>query len=364
VCANCRGGGHHYRDCPEEYRCALCGENTHIARFCRLRGRAQGPARRRREDRPPAASIACYNCGLRGHKYDVCPRPRVCLRCGQEGHTSNVCRNDDNPSRTLKCTGLPVDTREDGLRELFRSHGPLHAILFTKVPAKNYGFVYFAGPKKERHAERAIRRLNGQKVKGSRIRVRPAEKAGAEPDSREILFVGNLDLKVTERDVWRLFSKTSNPERDTDSCEAQLFPMALKRINKELQDLQKDPPPNCSAGPAGDDLFKWHATIMGPADSPYAGGLFFLTITFPNDYPFKPPRVQFTTKIYHCNINDKGGICLDILKDNWSPALTLQKVLLSICSLLTDPNPDDPLVPEIDNQLKQHRKQHDRIATE
>lgn len=123
--------------------------------------------------------------------------------------------------------------------------------------------------------------------------------------------------------------------------------MALKRIQRELQELGRDPPANCSAGPVGDDLFHWQATIMGPEDSPYSGGVYFLDIHFPADYPFKPPKVSFTTKIYHCNINSNGGICLDILKDQWSPALTISKVLLSICSLLTDPNPDDPLVPEI-----------------
>jgi ubiquitin-conjugating enzyme E2 D/E len=111
--------------------------------------------------------------------------------------------------------------------------------------------------------------------------------------------------------------------------------MALKRINKELQDLGKDPPSNCSAGPVGDDLFHWQATIMGPDDSPYSGGVYFLNIHFPADYPFKPPKINFTTRIYHCNINANGGICLDILKDQWSPALTISKVLLSICSLLT-----------------------------
>ncbi|EHA8589479.1 putative Ubiquitin-conjugating enzyme E2-17 kDa [Cocos nucifera] len=138
--------------------------------------------------------------------------------------------------------------------------------------------------------------------------------------------------------------------------------MASKRIQKELQDLQRDPPTSCSAGPVGEDLFHWQATIMGPADSPYAGGVFFVMIHFPPDYPFKPPKVNFQTKVYHPNINSNGSICLDILKEQWSPALTISKVLLSICSLLTDPNPDDPLVPEIAHIYKNQRSRYEETA--
>ena len=140
--------------------------------------------------------------------------------------------------------------------------------------------------------------------------------------------------------------------------------MALRRISRESKDLKIDPPTNCSAGPIDDDMFRWQATIIGPEDSPYSEGIFNLEINFPADYPFKPPRIMFTTKIYHPNINSKGGICLDILKDKWSPALTISKVLLSICSLLTDPNPDDPLVPEAANLFKQNKKKYEQIARE
>lgn len=140
--------------------------------------------------------------------------------------------------------------------------------------------------------------------------------------------------------------------------------MSLKRINKELKDLGRDPPSSCSAGPCGDDLYHWQASIMGPPDSPYAGGVFFLSIQFPTDYPFKAPKISFTTKIYHPNINSNGNICLDILKDQWSPALTISKVLLSICSLLTDPNPDDPLVPEIANVYKSDLAKYEATARE
>jgi|TARA_B110000285_G_C14502756_1_gene328852 ubiquitin-protein ligase len=118
-----------------------------------------------------------------------------------------------------------------------------------------------------------------------------------------------------------------------------------KRILNELKEMDKEYSLecNCSASPIGNNIYKWIGNIKGPKDSPYSRGSFKLIIDFPKDYPFKPPIVRFDTPIYHPNINKYGIICLDILATNWSPALTITKVLLSISSLLTEPNPLDPL---------------------
>jgi ubiquitin-protein ligase len=114
----------------------------------------------------------------------------------------------------------------------------------------------------------------------------------------------------------------------------QLKSLSANRIQRELAEMTTDPPPNVSAGPKGDNLYQWAAAIAGPSNSPYEGGIFFIDILFPQDYPFQPPQFTYRTKIYHCNINQNGKLSLEKAITKWSPSLTIHKLLTSLCSLL------------------------------
>lgn len=120
-----------------------------------------------------------------------------------------------------------------------------------------------------------------------------------------------------------------------------------RRILVETKNLSKDPPPGISAIPDENNCRYFHVVMAGPQGSPYEGGLFKLELFLPENYPLYPPSVRFLTKIYHPNIDKLGRICLDILKEQWSPALQIRTVLLSIQALLGSPNPDDPLANDV-----------------
>ena len=108
-----------------------------------------------------------------------------------------------------------------------------------------------------------------------------------------------------------------------------------RRLTKELKDLNKNPIPNVFAGPIDDNnLLEWEAIIIGSKQTPYCDGEYHLNIKFPNQYPFKPPKIKFDTRIYACNVNDMGDISMDVLSTNWSPSWTISKVLQTIIDII------------------------------
>lgn len=131
---------------------------------------------------------------------------------------------------------------------------------------------------------------------------------------------------------------------------------ALKRLAREVEKFPQSDDSGVTASPVNGDLMLWKASIEGPKDSPYEGYSFIIDITIPTSYPIRPPILKFSTPILHPNINQQGSICLDILKDNWSPSITLYKLLISIQSLLNEPNFEDPLVPELTTLHRQDCK--------
>ncbi|KND89775.1 Ubiquitin-conjugating enzyme E2 36 [Tolypocladium ophioglossoides CBS 100239] len=133
--------------------------------------------------------------------------------------------------------------------------------------------------------------------------------------------------------------------------------MALpKRIIKETERLMAEPVPGISAVPHEENLRYFDVEIHGPAQSPYEGGIFKLELFLPDDYPMTPPKIRFLTKIFHPNVDKLGRICLDVLKNNWSPALQIRTILLSIQALLGAPNPDDPLAADVAKSWKENEQ--------
>lgn len=128
--------------------------------------------------------------------------------------------------------------------------------------------------------------------------------------------------------------------------------MNTTRILKETERLAKDPPPGIVAAPTPENSRYFKIVLYGPTQSPYEGGIFHLELFLPEEYPMVPPKVRFLTRVFHPNIDKIGRICLDILKDKFSPALQIRSVLLSIQALLGAPNPDDPLANDVAEMWK------------
>uniref|UniRef100_A0A0E0K2R3 E2 ubiquitin-conjugating enzyme n=1 Tax=Oryza punctata TaxID=4537 RepID=A0A0E0K2R3_ORYPU len=127
------------------------------------------------------------------------------------------------------------------------------------------------------------------------------------------------------------------------------------RLFKEYKEVQREKSADPDIQLICDDsnIFKWTALIKGPSETPFEGGVFQLAFSIPEQYPLLPPQVRFLTKIFHPNVHFKTGeICLDILKNAWSPAWTLQSVCRAIIALMAHPEPDSPLNCDSGNLLR------------
>jgi ubiquitin-conjugating enzyme E2 D/E len=135
-----------------------------------------------------------------------------------------------------------------------------------------------------------------------------------------------------------------------DPAAAEGHPRWIVRVHRELKAIHEDDTvPYLSVAPIDGNLRNCLASMEGAPETPYEGGIFWLHIDFPEDYPLKPPIVTFLTPVYHPNIDQHGRICIDILETSWSPCLQTQHILLSILSVLHNPilDSDEALVPEI-----------------
>jgi len=135
----------------------------------------------------------------------------------------------------------------------------------------------------------------------------------------------------------------------------------MLRLASDLRRMADDAAPGVSASPVSEDnIFQWNATVVGPDESPWEGGIFSLRLTFPDQYPEKPPRIRFTCDMFHPNVYPDGSICLDIIQDLWKPIYTVDMLLTSIQSLLTDPNIDSPANVEAARLYRSDMKQYKR----
>ncbi|KAF9737116.1 Ubiquitin-conjugating enzyme E2 7 [Paraphaeosphaeria minitans] len=151
---------------------------------------------------------------------------------------------------------------------------------------------------------------------------------------------------------------------------------ASKRLFKEYRDLSSNPPDGVTAGPVTeDDMFVWEAFIEGPEDTPFEGGVFLAELRFPKDYPLAPPKMKFLVEMWHPNVYPNGEVCISILhppgddphhyeqaSERWSPIQSVEKILISVMSMLAEPNDESPANVDAARMWREKRAEYERIV--
>jgi len=140
---------------------------------------------------------------------------------------------------------------------------------------------------------------------------------------------------------------------------------ATKRLQKEFNELTNtNPLPWVKVNLVDDKITRWKATINGPDRTPYEKGVFNIDIDIPNEYPFKPPKILFLTKIYHPNVKSDGNVCMNIIQEGWSPQHKISDILNTLKTTLTTPDPDHPLENDIAQLFKTDPNKFNKTAKE
>jgi len=151
---------------------------------------------------------------------------------------------------------------------------------------------------------------------------------------------------------------------------------ALRRLMKEYQELTENAPEGITAGPKSEDnFFEWEAFIAGPQGTPFEDGVFPATLTFPKDYPLSPPSMKFTCEMFHPNVYPDGRVCISILhppgddpnqyessSERWSPVQSVEKILLSVVSMLAEPNDESGANVDASKVWRTDREKYNKIV--
>uniref|UniRef100_A0A8C0DL78 Ubiquitin-conjugating enzyme E2 G1 n=1 Tax=Balaenoptera musculus TaxID=9771 RepID=A0A8C0DL78_BALMU len=162
--------------------------------------------------------------------------------------------------------------------------------------------------------------------------------------------VGKQDKSKTQIMETKIPNMLPNDESALKIQENQL------KVRNKSKELNKNPVEGFSAGLIDDnDLYRWEVLIIGPPDTLYEGGVFKAHLTFPKDYPLRPPKMKFITEIWHPNVDKNGDVCISILhepgedkygyekpEERWLPIHTVETIMISVISMLADPNGDSP----------------------